>query len=137
MSASSKITHTGMANQEMPPPGGFKKLNFDRRFGRPRATGIGLILGTAALMVYGFNGVINNNKKRNLEKMEKREVRAMLVPYLQAENDEIYEYQELNRNKAESLIRKHKPDLEDIKVYNHDDTFVRPAPSKLNVDRNS
>ncbi len=73
--------------QDGPPPGGFPSIRYARRVPSSGPTGTALFAVTAALMGYGFYKVGQTNIERRALKEEKRALRDVLVPVLQAEED--------------------------------------------------
>jgi NADH dehydrogenase (ubiquinone) 1 alpha subcomplex subunit 13 len=76
--------------QDLPPPGGYKPLDFTKKVPGPRMSGLAMFAVVGLMVTYGFSKVIEgNNKKREL-KAERRFVRATILPFLQAEEDARY-----------------------------------------------
>lgn len=53
-----------VANQELPPKGGYPAIVYARNIPTRGPSGIALFLGGAAVMAYGFYRVIMGNRKR-------------------------------------------------------------------------
>ncbi|TYZ58187.1 hypothetical protein PybrP1_003842 [[Pythium] brassicae (nom. inval.)] len=76
------------ANQEMPPPGGFKPVKFSRGVPAVRGPpGWFMFLGTFALTSGGLYLVGQHNQQHRKVATEERERRIALLPFLQAEAD--------------------------------------------------
>lgn len=73
--------------QDLPPPGGYPGLDLNRRLPGPRMSGAAMFLAVGGMMSFGFYKVIESNTERRELKKEKREMRAALIPFLQAEED--------------------------------------------------
>ena len=71
--------------QDMPPPGGYPEINIKRR--TPARGPSGAIIWGAffATTMGGFYLLGQGNQKRNAEKMERREAKLAITPFLQAE----------------------------------------------------
>jgi NADH dehydrogenase (ubiquinone) 1 alpha subcomplex subunit 13 len=78
---------TKFPKQDMPPPGGYPPLDISKRLPGPRMSGVGLIALVGGVMAVGFYKVAQGNQERRGWKNEKRDIRASLLPYLQAEED--------------------------------------------------
>ena len=76
--------------QEMPPPGGYKRLNMGPFNAKPRMSGAFMFGAVAVIVMGGFYKMGTGNVARNQVKMEKRERRYAIIPFLQAEEDVRY-----------------------------------------------
>ena len=75
--------------QDMPPPGGYPKINYQRG-ARPRGVPTSLIWGSILGMTfYGFWQIGQTNKERRLALKERRDARMAIMPFLQAEQDKM------------------------------------------------
>ncbi|KAL7477868.1 hypothetical protein ACHAW6_003656 [Cyclotella cf. meneghiniana] len=81
--------------QDMPPPGGYKKLDFGRYLPSRGPKGWQLWLGSATLIAYGYYQIGVTNTAKIQQKMQERKVRYALAPLLQAEADREYMEREL------------------------------------------
>ncbi|KAL3780308.1 hypothetical protein HJC23_010570 [Cyclotella cryptica] len=98
--------------QDMPPPGGYKKVNslkmsdrlqrfaadfldFGRYLPSRGPKGWQLWLGSATLIAYGYYQIGATNTAKIQQKMQERKVRYALAPLLQAEADREYMEREL------------------------------------------
>ena len=90
--------------QDLPPPGGYPKLNFSRNLPPRRFSGAALFLAAGVMIVYGFSKVISGSVKERERKKEKREVRATVLPFLQAEEDVRYLRQLAKYHEFERII---------------------------------
>merc|ERR1712087_753718 len=105
--------------QDMPPPGGFRKIDTIRQFPGRGPKGFQLWAGGIAVVAYGFWTVGQTNHRRSEQKLETRRMRYVMAPLLQAEADLEYMQKEKERMKKEADIMK---DVEGWKVtpkYNH------------------
>mmetsp|Transcript_22 Transcript_22/g.30 ORF Transcript_22/g.30 Transcript_22/m.30 type:complete len:136 (+) Transcript_22:81-488(+) len=73
--------------QDMPPRGGYPIVNFAKNVPSRGPPGWAMWLGVAAVVGYGFNSMINTNKRKNAVARENREARMNILPYLLAETD--------------------------------------------------
>lgn len=97
--------------QDGPPAGGYPRLDVRRNLPRnvgPSATF--LFLSGAVVMAYGFwrVGTFNVHRRELLE--ERQQVRAALVPFLQAEEDQRYLEARARWEAWESKVMEHIPD---------------------------
>jgi len=99
--------------QDIAPPGGYKKFNYERIFERRGPKGWQLWAGSATMIVYGFYQVGQTNIERNKEKMHERKQRYAIAPILQAEADREYLEREYINLRKEAEIMK---DVEGWKV---------------------
>jgi NADH dehydrogenase (ubiquinone) 1 alpha subcomplex subunit 13 len=118
--------------QDGPPPGGYPRLDVRRNLPRnvgPSATA--LFLGSALVMAYGFWRMGNYNLHRRELLEERRQVRAALAPFLQAEEDERYLKAKAQWEAWEAKVMEHVPDWEKkrepiYKTRSHGPTYVFP-----------
>lgn len=92
--------------QEMPPPGGFGKVNFKASVPKSRGPPGWFVFSALGFMtVYGFYQIGQTNIERRRLKKEKRELRIALLPFLQAEEDVIFlrKQSELHKDEAETM----------------------------------
>jgi NADH dehydrogenase (ubiquinone) 1 alpha subcomplex subunit 13 len=73
--------------QDMPPPGGFPHIDFNKRSTRPRISGGLLLLGLGIAMVYGKIQTYTGKSILEEWKEEKRAMRCHVLPFIQAEID--------------------------------------------------
>mmetsp|Transcript_6283 Transcript_6283/g.13254 ORF Transcript_6283/g.13254 Transcript_6283/m.13254 type:complete len:137 (+) Transcript_6283:91-501(+) len=92
--------------QDMPPPGGYKKLDFGRYLPDRGPKGWQLWAGASVLIMYGFYQVGKTNKRAIQQKMQERKVRYALGPLLQAEADREYMERELVALRKEAELMK-------------------------------
>ena len=76
--------------QDLPPPGGYKPLEFTKKVPGPRLSGLAIFAIVGGMVAFGFSKVIEGNNKRRELKAERRFVRSTLLPFLQAEEDARY-----------------------------------------------
>uniref|UniRef100_A0A224XVM8 NADH dehydrogenase [ubiquinone] 1 alpha subcomplex subunit 13 n=1 Tax=Panstrongylus lignarius TaxID=156445 RepID=A0A224XVM8_9HEMI len=91
---------TAAKKQDMPPPGGFKPMDYSRVPARTILGGKALILGhfivtAGSLFLYSLN-----YKKVEMEELERRSSMFAIMPLLQAERDREY-LKQLKRNRDE------------------------------------
>ncbi|KAL7556786.1 hypothetical protein ACA910_005227 [Epithemia clementina (nom. ined.)] len=95
--------------QDMPPPGGYPKIDF---FEKARARGpSGATLWTAAIIatIYGYYMIGVANDTQSKENFLEREARITMVPFLQAEADLAYIAQKNKQLAREAEIMKDVP----------------------------
>eukprot|EP00984_Skeletonema_dohrnii_P022004 scaffold11114_cov135-Skeletonema_dohrnii-CCMP3373.AAC.2 len=102
---------TAAAIQDMPPPGGYKKLDFTRYLPDRGPKGWQLWAGATTLIMYGYYQVGKTNQARIQQKMQERKVRYALAPLMQAEADREYMERELVNLRREAEIMKDVTDL--------------------------
>lgn len=73
--------------QDGPPPGGYPAVRYGRRIPSTGPTGAALLAAYAGMLTYGFYQIGVGNRERRALKEEKMAARAVIVPYLQAEED--------------------------------------------------
>ncbi|GBG32948.1 NADH dehydrogenase ubiquinone 1 alpha subcomplex subunit 13 [Hondaea fermentalgiana] len=111
--------------QDMPPPGGFKPFSVAAEMPKPRISGFGLFALTAATCAVGFYIMGQGNIERRALKMEKRERRMAIVPFLQAEEDARFVRLSQKAKDEEARIMKDVPGWDvNEKVYNTQSWFV-------------
>uniref|UniRef100_A0A7S3LFL8 NADH dehydrogenase [ubiquinone] 1 alpha subcomplex subunit 13 n=1 Tax=Amphora coffeiformis TaxID=265554 RepID=A0A7S3LFL8_9STRA len=76
--------------QDMPPPGGFPKINWNAQLRSRGPSGFALWAGATALILYGFTRVGATNKESSAEKLLERQARYAMAPILQEEEDRKY-----------------------------------------------
>lgn len=116
--------------QDMPPPGGYPSLTFEKATVARGPPGWAIWLGAMCTVAFGFYRVGMGNRERNAAKKEKREARMAIVPYLQAEEDVKLHARYLSNLEDEATIMKGVKGWEVGKgVYNNPDIYVPPAPT--------
>jgi NADH dehydrogenase (ubiquinone) 1 alpha subcomplex subunit 13 len=112
----SSIIHRPLANatdadirasnetQDGPPPGGYPSVRYARRIPSTGPTGLAFFGAYLGAMVYGFYQVGQGNARRRGLKEEKLNARAVLIPFLQAEEDRRYVASVKERQKSEDKI---------------------------------
>ena len=121
----------GGYKQEVAPKGGFPSIRTRRVLPRRGPSGAMLFLGAAAVIGYGFAKVGQGNKARRKLRVEKREARASILPFLQAEDDARYLQQKAAFEANEADLMKDVPGWEvGAKVYNTD-RWVAPTPKQM------
>jgi NADH dehydrogenase (ubiquinone) 1 alpha subcomplex subunit 13 len=73
--------------QDMPPPGGFPIIDISKRLPGPRMSGAGLFLLLGLVMAYGKYYTYEGAAILHTWKDEKRAIRAVVYPFMQAEYD--------------------------------------------------
>eukprot|EP00615_Pteridomonas_danica_P001820 CAMPEP_0114342820 /NCGR_PEP_ID=MMETSP0101-20121206/10100_1 /TAXON_ID=38822 ORGANISM="Pteridomonas danica, Strain PT" /NCGR_SAMPLE_ID=MMETSP0101 /ASSEMBLY_ACC=CAM_ASM_000211 /LENGTH=102 /DNA_ID=CAMNT_0001477147 /DNA_START=27 /DNA_END=332 /DNA_ORIENTATION=+ len=73
--------------QEMPPPGGFPKVQVEFRPTMRGPSTLAIWGGVILMMTYGWVQIGRQNRKTNLETAEKLRARRAIYPFLQAEED--------------------------------------------------
>jgi len=73
--------------QDGPPPGGYSSIRYGRRIPNTGPTGAAILAVYAGMFTYGFYQIGVGNRERRAVKEEKLHARAVIVPYLQAEED--------------------------------------------------
>lgn len=81
-------------------------------------------------MSYGFYKMIGGNVERRQLKVEKREVRATILPFLQAEEDARYLQQVAKRTEIERRIMQGVPGFEAGKNH-YNTTWMPPFDNKF------
>jgi len=97
---------TAIPVQDMPPPGGYKKIDFGRYLPERGPKGWQLWAGATLTILYGFYQVGKTNQARIQQKMQERKVRYALMPLMQAEADREYMERELVNLRREAEIMK-------------------------------
>lgn len=90
--------------QDGPPPGGYPSVRYARRVPSTGPTGAAFFGAYLGAMVYGFYQIGQGNARRRGVKEEKLTARAVLVPFLQAEEDRRYVDATKKRTEAEDKI---------------------------------
>mmetsp|Transcript_34842 Transcript_34842/g.85313 ORF Transcript_34842/g.85313 Transcript_34842/m.85313 type:complete len:146 (-) Transcript_34842:79-516(-) len=105
--------------QDGPPPGGYPSVRYARRIPNTGPTGIAFFGAYLGAMVYGFYQIGQGNAERRGLKEEKLMARAILIPFLQAEEDRRYVAAKARDDKWEAHIMRNVPGWEVGKnVYN-------------------
>eukprot|EP00924_Labyrinthula_sp_SR-Ha-C_P001407 snap_masked-scaffold_44-processed-gene-1.26-mRNA-1 protein AED:1.00 eAED:1.00 QI:0/-1/0/0/-1/1/1/0/91 len=73
--------------QDMPPPGGYPALDVSKKLGKQKFGNAAIIGIVSSMVILGYWKVGKDNQWRRQLKQEKRERRAFIVPFLQAESD--------------------------------------------------
>ena len=115
--------------QDLPPPGGYKPLDFSKRLPGPRMSGLGIFTVVGVMITYGFYTVFQGNNKRRELKAEKRYVRASLLPFLQAEEDARYLRERAYSIELERRIMRDVPGWEVGKSVYHT-TWMPPGDNR-------
>jgi len=92
--------------QDMPPEGGFRKVDLSRVIPERGPKGWQLWLGASIGILYGFYQIGKTNTERNQQRLQERKVRYALAPILQAEADREYLERELINLKREAEVMK-------------------------------
>ena len=90
--------------QDGPPPGGYPSVRYARRIPSTGPTGVAFFGAYLGAMVYGFYQVGQGNARRRGLREEKNHARAVLIPFLQAEEDRRYRAAVVERTKSEDKI---------------------------------
>eukprot|EP00567_Pseudictyota_dubia_P009005 CAMPEP_0197460070 /NCGR_PEP_ID=MMETSP1175-20131217/53176_1 /TAXON_ID=1003142 /ORGANISM="Triceratium dubium, Strain CCMP147" /LENGTH=133 /DNA_ID=CAMNT_0042995097 /DNA_START=97 /DNA_END=498 /DNA_ORIENTATION=+ len=98
--------------QDMPPEGGFRKLDFKRIIPERGPKGWQIWMAASFSIMYGFYQIGKTNTARNQQKLQERKVRYALAPVLQAEADREYLERELINLKKEAEVMKGVPGWE-------------------------
>ncbi|CDF32270.1 GRIM-19 superfamily protein, accessory subunit of the mitochondrial membrane respiratory chain NADH dehydrogenase, involved in animal cell death programs [Chondrus crispus] len=115
--------------QEVAPKGGYAPINVARNVPKSIGGSAGLLLvGTAAMMSYGFYKVGTFNVKRRMLRQEKKEVRFAITPLLQAEEDVRFVAQRKEYHEWEADVMKDVPGWEVGKNVYKTRNFVPPTP---------
>jgi NADH dehydrogenase (ubiquinone) 1 alpha subcomplex subunit 13 len=104
--AGARLLGHGKAVQDMPPPGGFPKIETARNLPDRGPSGAMLWGGSALIIMWGFAMVGRENHKRSNDAMESRESRLAIIPLLQAESDLRTLQQEIDDTRIEAAIMK-------------------------------
>lgn len=92
--------------QDMPPPGGYRKVDMARVFPTRGPKGWQLWSGASLIIAYGYYQIGQTNIKNNQQKYLERKARYAIAPLLQAEADREYLERELINLKKEAEIMK-------------------------------
>mmetsp|Transcript_7419 Transcript_7419/g.12347 ORF Transcript_7419/g.12347 Transcript_7419/m.12347 type:complete len:133 (-) Transcript_7419:50-448(-) len=92
--------------QDMPPPGGFKKVDTLRSIPHRGPKGWQIWLGATTVILYGYYTVGKTNNERAQQRLENRRIRYAIAPLLQAEADREYMVRERENLKKELEIMK-------------------------------
>ena len=113
--------------QDGPPEGGFPQVRV-RRAPRKQGSGALAVLLLGGVMAYGFYQVGQGNQQRRKDAAEKREARAALLPFLQAEEDARFlQQQELVLQQEAEIMEKRSDWTVGESVYNSDKVWAPPA----------
>ncbi|EDV26540.1 NADH dehydrogenase [ubiquinone] 1 alpha subcomplex subunit 13 [Trichoplax sp. H2] len=117
--------------QEMPPKGGYPMVEYQRNLPRRGVSGAAMIIGSAAIMSFGFYLVIKGNRHRRVLKQERLEARHFVRPLIQAEEDRRI----LRRLKCleyeEAKIMQNVPGWVIGESVYHTDRWVQPPAEQL------
>uniref|UniRef100_A0A0V0G4Q5 NADH dehydrogenase [ubiquinone] 1 alpha subcomplex subunit 13 n=1 Tax=Triatoma dimidiata TaxID=72491 RepID=A0A0V0G4Q5_TRIDM len=121
---------TAAKKQDMPPPGGFKSLDYSRVPARTVFGGKALILGhfivtAGSLYIYSLN-----YRKVEREELEKRSSMFAIMPLLQAERDRAY-LKQLRRNRDEEANLMKNVDGWVVGMYKGEPVFKTLPPDTL------
>ena len=72
------------AFQDMPPKGGYPKIDFVRRLGNRGPTGAMIWAGIFGMTFWGFYQIGVTNEEKRFNRKEQRESRMAILPYLMA-----------------------------------------------------
>mmetsp|Transcript_27905 Transcript_27905/g.34440 ORF Transcript_27905/g.34440 Transcript_27905/m.34440 type:complete len:134 (+) Transcript_27905:61-462(+) len=92
--------------QDMPPPGGYKKVDMRTVFPTRGPKGWQIWTGASLVIAYGFYQIGQTNIRNNEQKYHERKARYAIAPVLQAEADREYLERELIALKKEAEIMK-------------------------------
>jgi NADH dehydrogenase (ubiquinone) 1 alpha subcomplex subunit 13 len=84
------------AFQDMPPKGGYPKIDFIRRLGNRGPTGAMIWAGIFGMTFWGFYQIGVTNEEKRFNRKEQRESRMAILPYLMTEQD-ITEMQKMKK----------------------------------------
>mmetsp|Transcript_3408 Transcript_3408/g.7663 ORF Transcript_3408/g.7663 Transcript_3408/m.7663 type:complete len:134 (-) Transcript_3408:349-750(-) len=98
--------------QDMPPPGGFPKIDTLRAFPVRGPTGWQIWMGASLTIMYGFYQIGRTNRQRAQQKLEERKIRYAILPVLQVEADMEYMTREKELLKREAELMKDEPGWE-------------------------
>ena len=86
-----------VSSQELPPSGGYPAIKTRRYLPSRGPSGFSLWFGSLFIISTGFYLTGQENLRRNDDKMERREARKAIYPFLQAEEDRRYVREEGGR----------------------------------------
>mmetsp|Transcript_2632 Transcript_2632/g.2885 ORF Transcript_2632/g.2885 Transcript_2632/m.2885 type:complete len:134 (+) Transcript_2632:55-456(+) len=92
--------------QDMPPPGGYRKVDMGRLLQTRGPKGWQLWAGSSLMIMYGFYQIGQTSNERREEQVHERRLRYAMAPILQAEADREYHVRELIILKKEAEIMK-------------------------------
>mmetsp|Transcript_9955 Transcript_9955/g.12417 ORF Transcript_9955/g.12417 Transcript_9955/m.12417 type:complete len:132 (+) Transcript_9955:187-582(+) len=123
----------GPPAQEMAPKGGYKMPagNFARYQPKQRMSGALIFGGVAFMVCYGFYGVGQGNIKRRALRQERRERRAAIIPFLQAEEDVRYTRARAAQIDVEKRIMADVPGWEAGKSPFNSGRFMPPGDTNI------
>lgn len=82
--------------QDMPPKGGYPKIDFVRRLGNRGPSGAMIWAGIFGMTFWGFYQIGVTNEEKRFNRKEQRESRMAILPYLMTEQD-ITEMQKMKK----------------------------------------
>lgn len=98
--------------QDGPPPGGFPAVRYARRVPSTGPGGVTLFGVGIALMAYGMYQVGQSNRERRGVMDERTELRAALIPFLQAEEDRRWVRAHYDWLNAQAGIMRDRPEYD-------------------------
>ncbi|RKP22742.1 GRIM-19 [Syncephalis pseudoplumigaleata] len=101
-----------MASQELPRPGGFPAIRYQRNLPKRGPSGLVLMAGLTTVCGLGMYRAIDGVKERKEIEREKTWARIHLVPLLQAETDRDHYRREQAMQAEEEAIMRNVPDWE-------------------------
>lgn len=113
--------------QDMPPPGGYRKVDMARVFHSRGPKGWQLWSGASLIIAYGYYQIGQTNIKNNQQKYLERKARYAVAPLLQAEADREYLERELINLKIEKETMKNVAGWEVGKNPYHSGVFMPRA----------
>jgi len=116
--------------QDLPPPGGYKDIDFRKKLPGPRMSGLGIFLAVTGIVSFGFYKVIQGNYAKRELNAEKRFVRATLLPFLQAEEDARFLREQARNLELERRIMQGVPGWEVGKSPYHT-TWMPPGDNRF------
>ena len=120
-----------MPGQDMPPPGGFARIQYRRNLPQRGPSGLAIFSFFTATTIYGFYKVFQGRSEKYELEREKAWARIYLVPLLQAEMDrDVVKKEQRLRDREEKLLADGVPDWIPRRVYSTDRyvaSVVRPG----------
>mmetsp|Transcript_8028 Transcript_8028/g.9208 ORF Transcript_8028/g.9208 Transcript_8028/m.9208 type:complete len:132 (-) Transcript_8028:883-1278(-) len=119
--------------QEMAPSGGYKMPagKFARYQPKQRMSGAFIFGAVTAVVCYGFYGVGQGNVRRRALRHERRERRAAIIPFLQAEEDFRYTQERAKQLDVEKRIMQDVPGWEVGKSPFNSGKFMPPGDTNI------